>query len=111
MSPDGKKIALVSSDGTVKLWNVETGQLLSSLAEYEGWVCALSFSPNNNKLATAGADRTIILWDLESVEQFRPANSNMELEARFVQGCQWLRDYLTANFPPYISQEDKKLCD
>jgi len=110
MSPDGKMIASASSDGTVKLWNVE-GPLLFTLEEHKGWVRALSFSPNGKKLATAGADRIIILWDLELLKQIQSANLNEKMDDLLERGCQWLHDYLAANSPPFISLEEKKVCD
>lgn len=56
ISPDGKKIAFFSEDGTLKLWN-RSSRLLKLLAKDDVW--GLSFSPNSNFLAIANAYGTI----------------------------------------------------
>ncbi len=59
-SPDGKQIASASLDGTVKLWDVLTGQESLSLKDHSSWV---NFSPDGRRLASASADQTVKLWD------------------------------------------------
>lgn len=62
-SPDGKLLAAgggePSRSGEVKLWDVEKGTLVRSLAEglHSDNVCALRFSPDGAKLATGAADK------------------------------------------------------
>ena len=43
-SPDGTKIASGSGDETIKIWNAQTGQCVSTLTGHSGYVTAASYS-------------------------------------------------------------------
>ncbi|MBD2081161.1 AAA-like domain-containing protein [Leptolyngbya sp. FACHB-17] len=62
-SPDGRSIASSSLDGSVKLWQADTGKFLTSFVGHDGEVRAIAFS--SSILATGGLDRTIKLWKLD----------------------------------------------
>ncbi|MCR4413132.1 MAG: protein kinase [Thermoguttaceae bacterium] len=64
-SPDGKTLATAGFDSTVKLWSVQTGELLNSLAAPHGLV-AVAFSPDGKRLAAGGHFHTVRIWDLAS---------------------------------------------
>ncbi|WP_232731875.1 WD40 repeat domain-containing protein, partial [Kamptonema formosum] len=66
-SPDGKRLATGSSDGTVKLWDLQ-GKQLASLKGHQGWVNSVAFSPDGQRLATGSEDGTAKLWDLQGNE-------------------------------------------
>ena len=59
-------LATASWDGTVKLWNINTGTLLQTLESHTDQVFDVSFSPNGKLIATASADRTIKLWKMQA---------------------------------------------
>jgi WD40 repeat protein/transcriptional regulator with XRE-family HTH domain len=66
-SPDGKLLASGSVDGTIILWNVESGQPVGEpLRKHTGVVSGLAFSPDGKLLASSSQDGTIILWDVKS---------------------------------------------
>jgi WD40 repeat protein len=62
-SPNGKTLASGSGDRTVKLWDIATGKLLSSLWGHTGGVYTVAWSPDGKTLASGSDDRTVKLWD------------------------------------------------
>ena len=65
-SPDGTKILSASSDGTLKLWNVETGEDLMTFRGHSFEVTACVFSPDGKNILSGGNDHTMKLWDVET---------------------------------------------
>ena len=71
-SPDGKRLASASTDRTVRLWNVDTGQeMLSPLQRHTGRVNSIVFSHDGRRLASVSYDQTMRLWDTETRQQLR----------------------------------------
>jgi WD40 repeat protein len=56
VSPDGRRLATVDSEGTMLLWDTATGQQLLSLSTPMARVDAITFSPNNRRLVVAGVE-------------------------------------------------------
>jgi serine/threonine protein kinase len=63
-SPNGKLIASCGHDGTARLWNADTGELLKTLRDGAHWIVSVEFSPDGTALATGG--RQVSLWDVET---------------------------------------------
>jgi WD40 repeat protein/ankyrin repeat protein len=73
LSPDQQTIASGSRDGTVKLWNANSGAAIAALAGHEGTVGAVQFSPDNKTLYTGDA-AAVHAWDLGTrTQRFRLA--------------------------------------
>jgi WD40 repeat protein len=62
--PRGKHVASASWDGTVRVWDVRSGQALCTLHGHTGRVEGVAFSPDGQRLASAGWDATVKIWDV-----------------------------------------------
>ncbi|MEH2169695.1 MAG: serine/threonine-protein kinase [Nostoc sp.] len=69
ISPDGYTLASASDDKNIKLWDLNTKQVLASLSGHSQAVKSVTFSPDGQILATASDDKTIKLWQVETLEE------------------------------------------
>jgi WD40 repeat protein len=65
-SPDGQTLASGSGDKTIKLWDVNTGNLLQTLEDHSELVNSVAYSPDGQTLASSSIDNTIKLWDVKT---------------------------------------------
>jgi hypothetical protein len=68
ISPDGLILVSGSQDNTIKIWALETGDLLHTLTEHRGPVRAIAITPDGQTLISGAGDATIKIWDLETGE-------------------------------------------
>jgi WD40 repeat protein len=62
LSPDGKRLASCSSDGTVKVWDTQSGQAVLTLKGHNSSVQSVAFSPDGKRLASGSWDQTVKVW-------------------------------------------------
>jgi hypothetical protein len=60
--PNGKVIVSASRDGTVKIWDAETGRIQRTLTDHAGPVLSVAVSPDGKRLAAAGFGSAIVIW-------------------------------------------------
>ncbi len=64
ISPDGQTLASGSSDGTIKIWNLQTGALKTTLSEGTVPVNSVAISPDGETLVSGSLD--IKIWNLQT---------------------------------------------
>ncbi|MCA9000301.1 MAG: WD40 repeat domain-containing protein, partial [Planctomycetes bacterium] len=85
----GSKIASTGSkDGSVLIWDVESGETLARYAQHRGTVEHIAFAPDpdDERILTAGADGTLALWLVNPTrlaESVAPYGLSQRLRDRF----------------------------
>jgi WD40 repeat protein len=80
-SPDGKRLATASLDGTGKVWDATSGEELLTLNRHTNTVCRITFSLDGKGLATASWDRTARVWDASSGEELLTLSHTHEVQS------------------------------
>ncbi|MBT5667769.1 MAG: hypothetical protein HOJ06_20690, partial [Rhodospirillaceae bacterium] len=73
-NPDGARLATVSSDGNIRLWDPRTGAEIAKMDGHDDEVWDAAFTPDGRWLATASFDGTARLWNADTgaeVEVFK----------------------------------------
>ena len=64
ISPDGRRIAVGTSSGTLRLWSATPGTSAGPLVKgHEGAITSIDFNRDGSLIVTAGRDNTVRFWD------------------------------------------------
>lgn len=65
VSPDGRLLARGHENGSVVIWDTESGSAVGPPLQGGGRITDITFSPDGHFLASANLDGSVILWDVE----------------------------------------------
>ncbi|KAH8834138.1 WD40-repeat-containing domain protein [Flagelloscypha sp. PMI_526] len=68
-SSDGTRVVSGSDDGTVRIWDADSGEQLLQLDGHEDCVNSVAFSPDGKRAVSGSNDETVRTWDADSGEQ------------------------------------------
>ncbi len=67
-SPDSRLVAAAGADRAIRVWEVESGKLVTTIEDHADWVMDVAFSPDGKRLASASRDKTAKVFDIEKKE-------------------------------------------
>jgi len=68
-SPDGRRVATTVLGGEVRIWDVDTGEVLHALEDDDLTVFEAAFDPAGRRLATVSTNGKIHVWDAATGER------------------------------------------
>jgi len=70
-SADGSRLALGLDDGSIRVWDLHTERVCTTLRGHQNSAKVVTFSPSNRSLASYSFDRTIRVWNVSLGVCFR----------------------------------------
>jgi WD40 repeat protein len=77
-STDGATLAAGCSDGSIRLWDIVTGELRQSFSGHVEVVSRLAFAPDGRTLASLGEDHVLNLWHLATGQRLFSLDSHAQ---------------------------------
>jgi WD40 repeat protein/serine/threonine protein kinase len=70
-TPDGKHVIGGDRDGTVTVWDVDTGKESRALKGHTGEVNSVAVSADGKRIVSGSADKTVVIWDADTGKAIR----------------------------------------
>ena len=70
VSAVGHRAVSSGSDGTIRIWDLDTGKQLHALTGHGDSVRAVAVSADGQRAVSCGDDGTVRIWDLDTGEEY-----------------------------------------
>ncbi len=74
--PTGSTLVTAGVDGSIRQWDIETGEEIARLVGHAGSVHSIAMTADGDRLASGGSDNTVRLWDLKSGAELQALTSH-----------------------------------
>jgi len=91
-SPHEDRLVSGGSDGTLRWWDVQSGECVSMQVAHQGLIRPLRVSPDGRWLASCGDDGAIMIWDFASHEHVRTLRRDRPYERLNITGIRGLNE-------------------
>ncbi len=90
-SADGEQVATAGADGTVRVWDADSGRLQTVLRGHERAVAEAHFSPDGRRMASLDESGIVRVWTLDVDELIDLARSRLTRDLHDDECLQYLR--------------------
>lgn len=95
-SLDGQMLFSGSDDGTIRQWDVASGECVNTLSGHRDLVRSIALSPDGKLLASGSQDETLKLWELETNQCIQTLSGDRPYEQMDITGATGLTIAQTA---------------
>jgi WD40 repeat protein len=88
--PSGELLISGGDDGTLRWWEVQSGECVRVREAHQGTVQALKVSPDGRRLASCGDDGAVMLWDLHGGDHLHTLRRDRLYERLNITGIRGL---------------------
>jgi WD40 repeat protein len=91
LSPNGQRLAAGAADGSVRLWDSQTGKLVRTLRGHRDEVLSVAFSPDGKELLSGSRDGDARIWNLSNgAATVLRAHGGPVFDANFSSDGRWI---------------------
>ncbi|CAE7186110.1 unnamed protein product [Rhizoctonia solani] len=109
LSPDGTRLVSGSSDNTIRVWNIQTGEMMFELVHgHEGGIGSIAYSPDGTRILSLSDDMTARIHDARSAEERALSRSTAKYADWVVSPNEWVVDNqsrLPLSAPVHLQQD------
>ena len=96
-------------DVTIKIWNLQSGECLSTLWGHSSWVRSVAISSDGKTIVSGSSDDTIKIWDMQSGECIYTidieAKVSIDKDGYFVGELADIKEYVRVSEAPLTQRE------
>jgi hypothetical protein len=94
LGPDGDLLATggIAGDGTVRLWDRLTGEMVKEVGRHDSYVISVAFDPTGSRLASGDTVNHVRVWDLTTGQGFVSFEGDVPNRSQAFHDLHWPND-------------------